>query len=81
VGEFMEIDDYVKTLSLYRRFRIWLAGFKVRRMLRDGWRPTIQTLCCDCLHPIVEEDDAANVCIECGGRNRRAEQHSCAQSK
>ena len=65
------IDEFVRELPWTMRVRIWFKRFKVRKAIREGWRPTVQTLCFDCLHPIVEADDEACVCVQCGGRNRR----------
>lgn len=71
MSEWRTVDDLLRDLTLWERFRVWLAGFKVRRMLREK-RYTIATLCWQCLRPIIESDDDACVCIQCGGRNRRA---------
>ena len=32
----------------------------------------IGRICPDCYEPIIASDDDAGVCIQCGGRNRRA---------
>lgn len=65
-----------------RKPRIWLAGLVRRLMPRASGRNIlghgpgaagIRLACCpDCGNNIVAEDDDARVCIQCGGRNRRA---------
>jgi hypothetical protein len=37
----IEIGEYIKSLPWRDRLRIWFARFRVRRMLRQGWRPTV----------------------------------------
>lgn len=70
-SDYTSIEEHIRGLSWRQHARIWVARFQLRRALRRGWKPTIHTLCPRCLHPIVEEDHEACVCIECGGRNTR----------
>ena len=77
----ISLDDYVKSLPWRFKVRLWFARRKMRKALRDGWRPTVHACCCQCLHPIYEQDDDACVCTNCGGNNRRLSPKPSGQQK
>jgi hypothetical protein len=65
------LDEVMAEESWWFRFRVWLAGFRIRRKIRNGAiKITDSDACYECLAPIEWNDDAG-VCIQCGGRNRR----------
>jgi hypothetical protein len=75
MSEWINIEDliaeHIRKGGWRARWELFKARVRIKWMLWRGWRPAVQTLCCQCIHPIHEEDDEACVCINCGGRNRR----------
>ena len=70
MSEFTTLEEHMRGLSWRMRIRVWFARRKIRRWLREGWRPRIYDCCAQCLHPIAWNDDAG-VCTKCGGLNSR----------
>lgn len=68
--EYHTLGEHVRSLPLRFRLRMWFARRKARRLIRQGWTPTVYDCCAQCLHPIQQNDDAM-LCTHCGGRNLR----------
>ena len=79
----MSAPDYVKVvlgltpfilcvIAIYAIGRIALDGF-LDDLKRDRSSLNNATECVQCGFWIVRRDDEARICVQCGGRNRRAE--------
>lgn len=69
-----KFDELLDELPWHMRLRMWFIGFGVRRAIRNC-RIKSHHVCYQCLHPIHWNDDA-DVCIDCGGMNRRLRNES-----